>query len=97
MTFPTQISFRGMEREPTLEGKIRDRIQRLVRLSSEIMDCRVVVESPDKVHVVVRLPRTTLSVTKGEKNRGEQLSFDVSVRDAFNAAERALSARINEP
>jgi hypothetical protein len=90
MTFPTQISFHGMEREPSIEGKIRDRIQRLVRLSSEIMGCRVVVEYPDKVHVVVRLPRTMLSVTKGERNTGEQLSLEVSVRDAFDAAERAL-------
>jgi hypothetical protein len=89
MAFPTQITFHGMEREPELEGQIRDRIQRLIRLSSDITSCRVVVEPKDKVHLLVRLPRTLLSVTKGGK-AAEELELGRSVSRAFDAAERAL-------
>ena len=96
MAFPTQISFQGMEREPLLEGKIRDRIQRLVRRSSDIHGCRVVVEAPDEVHIIVRLPRTVLSVTKGGKS-SERLEIEVSVRDAFDAIDRALKEFSSEP
>ncbi len=97
MAFPTQISFRGMEREPLLEGKIRDRIQRLLRHSSNIHGCRVVVEVPDKVHVFVRLPRTLLSVTKGAKKSGEPLDLEASVHQAFDAVDRALTEFSTHP
>jgi hypothetical protein len=96
MAFPTQISFHGMEREPALEGKIRDRIQRLVRLSSDITGFRVVVEAKDKVHLLVRLPRTLLSVTKGRKNEGE-VDLEVAVGHAFDAVERSLKEFTRRP
>ena len=96
MAFSTQITFHGMEREPALEGRIRDRIQRLVRLSSSITGCRVVVEAKDKVHLVVYLPRTVLSVTKGRMN-GEEVELDVATGRAFDAAERALKEFSRRP
>jgi hypothetical protein len=93
MAFPTQVTFHGMQRDASLEGKIRDRIQRLVRLSAEISACRVVVESPDEVHLVLRLPRTVLSVTKSSNH----FDLDVAVRLAFEAAERALTEFTRHP
>jgi hypothetical protein len=89
MVFPTQITFHGMDREQVLEEKIRDRIDRLMRLSSDITGCRVVIEGTEKVHLVLHLPRSVVSVSKGTKN-GEEVVLAVAVGRAFDAAERVL-------
>ena len=95
MAFPTQITFHGSDRDPALEGQIRDRIQRLIRLSSDITGCRVVVEAKDKVHLLVHLPRTLLSVSKG--GRDDEVELEAAVGRAFDAAERAMKEFTRHP
>lgn len=88
--FPVQITFHGMEPSDAVEGKIRERIHKIERLSPRIVGCRVVVEEPNRVHLNVRLPGTMLSVTKGEAKDREVQDLQTVLRDAFDAAERAL-------
>lgn len=103
MTFPTQITFHGMEHSDAVEGKIQERIQKISRLSPRIMSCRVVVDAPNRVHLSVRIPGTMLSVTKGELKNGEGPDLYAVIRNAFDAAERALrefssrSSRVSLP
>jgi hypothetical protein len=96
MEFPTQIIFHGMDREQALEDRVHDRIERLLRLCSDITACRVVIEAPEKVHLVLRLPRSVLSVTKATR-KDEEIELAVAVGRAFDAAERVLKEVTHHP
>jgi hypothetical protein len=90
MTFPIQINFHGMESAPAIDGKVRERIAKLERLAPRITACRVVLEAPNRVHLVVRFPGTLLSVSKGGQRDGAAPDLTLACRQAFDAAERAL-------
>ena len=90
MRFPVQITFHGMDRSDSLDAKIRERLDKVEHLCPRITGCRVVVEAPHKIHLSIRLPRTLLSVSKGEQKNGQHLDLPLVVRQAFDAVERAL-------
>ena len=92
-----QITLRDMSPSNALEARIRRALQRLERLYSGIMGCRVVVEAPhhrqrEGRQFVVRLD---LAVPGDEivVNRDHHEDLYVALRDAFDAARRQLDRR----
>jgi len=51
MQKPIQISFRNMESSPAVEARIREEAERLTEFYDRIMNCRVMVEIPNRHHV----------------------------------------------
>ena len=71
-----EISFRDIEPSPVVESKIQERIERLERYTDEIIGCRVVGED--------------IFVSRNPEDDHSHEDIYVSIRDAFDAAERQL-------
>jgi cold shock CspA family protein/ribosome-associated translation inhibitor RaiA len=93
------ISFDGMNRSPSAEAKIRERIQHLERSHGRISSCRVKVEAPHRhgrhgsifhVSVDVRVPAGEVAVSNAHELDHAHEDLMVAIRDAFDAAERQL-------
>jgi ribosome-associated translation inhibitor RaiA len=92
---PVEIHFLDMPRSDAVEGKIRERADRLSRFSEEIQKCQVWVESPHGHHRKGPLCgiRIRLTVPDEEIAIDLQPSEDdvyVAIREAFDAARRKL-------
>jgi len=89
-----QITVRGMEHSDVLDQHIRDRAEKLDRIYSKLMGCRVVAELQDRhkhqgKHFAVRVDLTA----PGKEivvNRQHAEDVYVALRDAFDAAKRQL-------
>jgi hypothetical protein len=93
------IQFRGMPHSVAAEMSARRWIERLRRVSSDLLRCAVVVEIPHHhqqrsplfhVRIDLVVPDQVLAVTR---DPGEQAAHDdvyVAISDAFRAARRRL-------
>lgn len=100
MTIVPEIIFMGMEASPDIERRIRDKVNWLIRLSQNIVSCRVVVEAPHHRYRVDDLYGLKLRVTlpgggdvvvsRSPEFRHAHEDFTVTLRDAFEAARRQL-------
>ncbi len=99
MQLPLQITFRHMEPSEALEARIRQRAAELEQFFERITACRVVVERLNRRHQQGNLfeVRVDLTVPGREiaigRDRGINHAHEdahVAVRDAFDAARRAL-------
>ena len=93
------IQFRGMPHSVAAEMSARRWIERLRRVSNDILRCSVVVEIPHHhqqrdplfhVRIELLVPDQVLAVTR---DPGEQAAHDdvyVAISDAFRAARRRL-------
>lgn len=99
MKLPLQVTFRGFERSPAVEAKIREKAEKLERFHHDIMACRVVVESSHRhqhqgnlyhVRIDITLPGHELVVSRDPKAHQAHEDVYVAVRDAFDAARRQL-------
>jgi predicted oxidoreductase len=48
MQTPLQITFRNLDNSPTVEAKIRQRVEELEQFYNRITSCRVVIEEPSR-------------------------------------------------
>jgi ribosome-associated translation inhibitor RaiA/cold shock CspA family protein len=102
MQKPLEISFTNMEASPAVEEDIRRRVAKLEKIYDRIVHCRVSVEllhrqhrtgNVFEVHIELALPGGELVVSREPHRAKEKYAFPdirVSVRDAFEAAERQL-------
>ena len=100
MQVPLEMTFRGLERTPHLEEKIRRRVEKLEKFHSRIVACRVAVEKPHehpssgnpyRVRIDVTVPPKHEIVVKkepGDHDLNEELA--TVLNDAFDATERQL-------
>jgi ribosome-associated translation inhibitor RaiA/cold shock CspA family protein len=96
-----EITFNGLQSSPPMETKILERVERLDRLHSRIMSCRVVVECSHRHHhkgklfrvlIDLTVPGSELAVSRDpEKNHAHEDPY-VAIRDAFDAMERRLES-----
>jgi ribosomal subunit interface protein len=89
-----QITVRDMEHSPALDERIRAKVEKLERIYSPLMGCRVVAEAPHKhkhqgKHFSVRLD-ITVPGREIVVNREHDEDIYVALRDAFDAAKRQL-------
>ena len=100
MDLPLQVSFRNMDHSQAIETAVRERATKMERRYDDITSCRVVVEMPHKqhnkgtiYHVRIEIgmpghPELVVSRDPAEAHAHEDVM--VTIRDAFNAAERQV-------
>ncbi|WP_428262408.1 HPF/RaiA family ribosome-associated protein [Haliangium sp.] len=101
MTFPIQVTFRGMQTSEALEAEVRSKAQDLEKYFDRILNCRTTVEAPSKHHRHGQHFHVTveLSVPGHElvASRGEGLGHEdpgLAIRDAFRAAKSELQRHV---
>ena len=100
MAFTPEIAFEDMPASPEIEARIREKTEWLARFSSHIMACRVVVQMPHQRHhtgnlyglkIHLRLPSGgNIVVSRRPDAHHAHEDFQVTLRDAFDAARRQL-------
>jgi ribosome-associated translation inhibitor RaiA len=99
MNIPLQMTFRGIEASELMESTIRERAERLERFCSKIGRCHVTVDVPHRHHqkgnhynirIELVTPAGAVVITRDPTRASAHASFQVAVRDAFDAAARHL-------
>ena len=99
MQVPLQISFKNLDRSPTVEAKVRDRVEELEEFFGRIVSCRVVVEAANRrprqgrlyhVRANVRVPGKEIVVSQDPPQDQAHEDVYVAVRDCFDAVRRQL-------
>lgn len=92
---PVQITIRDFPASAALEEKIQKKAEKLTQFYQQILNCRVVIESPHKhkhqgklytVHIELNVPGKELVIDNKQHE-----DVHIAVRDAFNALTRKLS------
>lgn len=94
MQIPLQITLKDMPQSDAVESRIREKAEKLSRFHEKIINCRVVVESPQRhqhqgklysVHIDLSVPGAELVA-----NKAQHEDVYVAIRDAFVAITRQL-------
>ena len=99
MQTPLQLTFRHLDHSPTVAARVREHVDRLERFHDRITGCHVVIEAPAahrnkgapfdvKLDLVVPGGRITVRSERSEHQAHTDVY--VALRDAFDAAKRAL-------
>lgn len=103
MERPLEIAFHNLPPSEALEAEIRKRVTKLEKIFPRLIACRVSVEALHnqhqtgnifEVHIVLGVPGRDIAVSREPhkvKQRYANPDAYVSVRDAFDAAERQLA------
>ena len=96
MQIPLQITARDISMTPTIEQRIRNKVNKLENFYARILGCRVLIESPHRSNHKGNLYniRIRLTVPGGELvvKREPSENLHVALRDTFEAARRQLLA-----
>jgi ribosomal subunit interface protein len=99
MQLPLQITFRNLDASPTVEEKVRERVEELERFFGRIMSCRVVIEAPTRrrhkgrlyhIRVDLKVPGKEIVVKRDPPEHHAHEDIYVAVRDCFDAVRRQL-------
>jgi ribosomal subunit interface protein len=99
MDVPLELSFRNMDASEAVEGKVRERVDKLETYFGRINSCRVVIEAPHRHHhkgkvfhvrIEIGVPGNTIIVDRDPGQHHAHEDVYVAVRDAFDAARRQL-------
>ena len=103
MQLPLQITFRHMDPSAALEARIRRRAEELDQFFDRITACRVVVECLNRRHqqgnlfevrIDLTVPGREIAVGRDRGLNHAHEDAHVAVRDAFDAARRALEDHV---
>ncbi len=110
MQVPLEITFKNMEHSDPVEAVVRERVDKLGRYFRHIISCRVALEVTNRtpnqdarnyrVSIDISVPGEELVVSREPTIYSEFTDIYVTIRDAFNAADRQLqsySGRLREP
>lgn len=102
MQVPLQLTFRGVESDPDIEGLTRRQAEALEEVCDHISSCRVAIEKPhavsrsgrpQRVRIDLTVPPGHELVVDKNSSRGDPSeSVSQTVREAFKAARRQLEA-----
>lgn len=99
MKLPVQITFRKMETSEEMERLIRGKAAGLERYSSDIMGCRVMIETFNRgrqqgkrfhVRIDLAVPGEELVVGRDPARHAPYEDAQVAIREAFHAVRREL-------
>ena len=105
MQLPLQITFRHMDSSEAVAARIRERAGELERFFDRIISCRVVVECRHprrrqgnlfRVRVDLKIPGREIAVGRDPAAHHAHEDVYVAIRDAFDAARRALEDHVRE-
>src|SRR5579863_5643991 len=103
MQTPLQITFRNLDNSPTVEAKIRERVEELEQFYNRITSCRVVIEEPNRHHrggrlyhirVDLKVPGEEIVVRRDPPEHHAHEDIYVAVRDCFDAVRRQLEDHV---
>ena len=96
-----QIVFHNIDQTQALTEAVRKRLQKLTRFCDQILEGRVVLDSPHNHHhkgkvysvgIEIHSPAGKVRVHRGQHDNHTHEDLYVTIRDAFNVAERQLKA-----
>ena len=99
MQNPLQITFRGFSHSDAVEGKIREKAEKLDKFYPHIITCRVIVESEHHNHhqgnlfhvrIDITTPQKQIVVSQEHHDNQAHENLYIVIRDAFNSAKRQL-------
>ena len=105
MKVPLQVTFHNMSRSDSVEARIRERAEKLERLSDQLMTGRVVVDLPQPrqrkgkvfhVRIDITVPGREFVVNRDPLLNHAHEDVYVAVEDAFDAMERKLREHSRE-
>ena len=105
MQLPLQITFRHMDSSEAVAERIRERAGELERFFDRIISCRVVVECRHprrrqgnlfRIRVDLKIPGREIAVGRDPAAHHSHEDVYVAIRDAFDAARRALEDHVRE-
>lgn len=105
MQLPLQINFRNLPPSEALEAKVREKANKLERITDNITACRVTIEAPHKHHhkgqtyqvkIDLTLPGNEIVVSRDPGLNHAHENAYVAVRDAFNAVRRQLANYVRQ-
>lgn len=105
MPLPVQINFHNLPPSEALEANIREKVQKLARITDNITACRVTVDAPHKHHhkgltyqvrIDLTVPGNEIVVSRDPGLNHAHENAYVAVRDAFNAVSRQLANYIRQ-
>jgi len=103
MQTPLQITFRNLDNSPTVEAKIRQRVEELEQFYDRITSCRVVIEEPNRhqqggrlyhIRVDLKVPGEEIVVKRDPSEHHAHQDIYVAVRDCFDAVRRQLEDHV---
>lgn len=103
MQVSPEITFHGVDHSDYNETYIRDRIERLDRMSDEIISCRTVIERPHRtrhtgntyrVRIDLTLPGRHELVVDQEEQMEPKKTLRTVISHAFDIMERRIKAQI---
>jgi cold shock CspA family protein/ribosome-associated translation inhibitor RaiA len=103
MQLPLQITFRNLDPIPTVEVKVRERVEELEQFFGRIISCRVVIEAPSRHHhkgnlyhirVDLKVPGREIVVKRDPPEHHAHEDIYVAVRDCFDAVRRQLEDHV---
>jgi len=98
-----QITFRNLDHSPTVEAKIRERVEELEQFYDRITSCRVVIEEPTRrqrkgnlfhIRVDLSVPGKEIVVKRDPPEHQAHEDIYVAVRDCFDAVRRQLEDHV---
>ncbi|MFY0690434.1 MAG: ribosome-associated translation inhibitor RaiA [Paracoccaceae bacterium] len=99
MEQPAIITFTDLDHSDAVEARIRERIDRLEKISPDIVRCQVWVRIPHRrqrtgnayvIDMEVHMPGQTLTIDHRPGDNHAHTDIYVAIRDAFAAMERQL-------
>lgn len=100
MQVPLEITFRDVDRSEAVEAVVRERVDKLQRYFPRIVSCRVTLDVPNRtpqydvrnhrVNIEIGVPGEELAVSREPNEHDNFNDIYVTIRDAFDAAERQL-------
>jgi ribosomal subunit interface protein len=99
MQVPVQITFHNLETSPTVEAKVRERVEELGQFYRGIISCHVMIEAPSRRHregrlyhirVDLKVPGREIVVKRDPSEHHAHEDIYVAVRDCFDAVRRQL-------
>lgn len=99
LSLSADISFRHMDRSEALENRIREKVGKLSRFHTDILNCHVMVEQLNRHHhpgqhfhvrIDLKVPGHTLISGREPDLKNSCTDVDVALRDAFKAMRRKL-------
>ncbi len=105
MQQPIQIIFRNIAPSESVEARVREKAEKLERITDNILACRVTIEVPHKHHhkgltyqvrIDLTIPGNELVVSRDPGLNHAHEDIYVAVRDAFNAVRRQLEDHVRQ-
>lgn len=104
MQVPLDIDYHHMTPSEFINARVDERVRKLEGRFAGIVGCRVLIEAPHHHHqrgnlyhvkVVLQLPGGEVVINRDPGTDPAHKDVYVAIRDAFDAAERKLTARVD--